>query len=436
LTPVAACALVGVVSLFLLTRPAAAQVDGDGTTPLHRAVYQDDLARVETLVRGGANVNTANDLGVTPLWLGAQNGSEAIVRALLAAGANPNTALLAGETPVMVAARAGKAAVVELLLAKGANVNARGSRKQTALMWAIAQKHPDVVKVLLAHGADLSLRSEKWTQVMAVPPHGYLPYNKEVPAGDETALLFAARVGDLDSARLLVHAGANVNDADAWGVSAVTLAAHSGFADLVDFLLEKGADPNAMKAGFAPLHEAIMRRDDHIVASLLARGANANLPLRDWTPARRSSEDWNFAPELVGATPFWLAARFTQPAVMTMLLERGADPKFVHHGDRMVEGRGEAFQHRRDTTTALMAATGMGGGRAWVTLPPKERQAAMLQAVKMCVELGIDVNAINDDGRTALDAAMTLKYEPVVAFLKEHGGKAGGKPAPSERVPN
>src|SRR5207302_4005272 len=143
-------------------------------------------------------------------------------KALLSAGANPNPALVSGETPVMVAARAGKTAVVELLLAKGGNVNPRGARKQTALMWAVSQKHPEVVKVLLAHGADISLRSEKWSQVYAVPPHGYMPYNREIPSGDETALLFAARDGDLESAKLLVAAGAHVNDADAWGVSAVT----------------------------------------------------------------------------------------------------------------------------------------------------------------------------------------------------------------------
>jgi ankyrin repeat protein len=432
----ASCVVAGLLALCLTTSVAASPVDGDGTTPLHRAAYQDDLSAVETLIRGGANVNAANDLGVTPLWLAAQNGGEAIVKALLSAGANPNAALLAGETPVMIAARAGKTPVVELLLAKGANVNARGARKQTALMWAVSQKHPDVVNVLLAHGADISLRSEKWSQVMAVPPHGYLPYNKEIPAGEETALLFAARVGDLASAQLLVKAGANVNDADAWGVSAVTLAAHSGFGELVDFLLEKGAEPNAMKAGFAPLHEAIMRRDEHIVAALLAHGADANAPLQAWTPTRRSSDDWNFAPELVGATPFWLAARFTEPAIMAMLLRHGADPKFVHHGERMVEGRGEAFQRRLDTTTALMAAAGMGGGKAWVPLPAGDRQAAALEAVKMAVDLGIDVNAVNNDGRTALDSATTLKYESVVEFLKQHGAMAGAKPAPSARVPN
>src|SRR5262245_530274 len=252
--------------------------EADGSTALHWASYRDDVESVDRLIRAGARVNAANDLGATPLWAAAQNGSEAMVRRLLAAGADPNIALLAGESPLMVASRAGKPAVVEQLAAKGANVNARGARHQTALMWAVSQRHPDVVHVLLAHGADVSLRSARWSQVMAVPPHGYMPYNREIPAGDETALLFAARVGDLESATLLVAAGANVNDVDAWGVSAVTLAAHAGFMPLVELLLDKGADPNAMRAGFAPLHEAIMRRDETTVAALLAHGANANAP--------------------------------------------------------------------------------------------------------------------------------------------------------------
>jgi ankyrin repeat protein len=408
----------------------------DGSTALHWASYRDDLESADLLIRAGARVNAANDLGATPLWVAAQNGSNAMVRRLLAAGADPNLALLSGETPLMVASRSGKSAVAEQLIAKGANVNARGARQQTALMWAAAQKHPEVVKVLLAHGADLSLRSARWSQVMAVPPHGYLPYNREIPAGDETALLFAARVGDLDSAKLLAAAGANVNDADAWGVSGLTLAAHSGFTPLVEFLLDKGADPNAMRAGFAPIHEAIMRRDEQMVAALLAHGADANAPLKTWTPTRRSSDDWNFAPELVGATPFWLAARFVQPGVMRRLLKYGADPKFVHHGDRMVEGRGESFRHRTDVTTALMAAAGMGGGRAWVLPPRSERERLTLEAVKLAIELGIDINAANTDERTALDGAADLKYESVVAYLVEHGAKGTGKPGPPIRVPN
>src|SRR5207248_8690006 len=174
----------------------------------------------------------------------------------------------------------GYPAVVEQLLGKGANPNVHGARGQTALMWAVAQKHPDVVKVLLEHHADIRLRTDVWSEVMAIPPHGYLGYNRQIPHGGDTALMFAARVGDLASAKLLVAAGANVNDADAWGVSATTLAAHSGFTELVEFLLDKGADPNAAPAGFTALHEAIMRRDEKIVTALLAHGADANAPLK------------------------------------------------------------------------------------------------------------------------------------------------------------
>jgi uncharacterized protein len=392
--------------------------EADGTTALHWAAHRDDLATVDVLIRAGARVNAANDLGATPLWAASLNGNPAIVRRLLQAGANPNTALLLGETPLMIASRSGRAEVVELLAAKGANVNARATRGQTALMWAVSQRHPDVVKVLLAHGADVQARSETWSQVMAVPPHGMLEYNRAIPHGGDTPLLFAARVGDLDSAKQLVAAGANVNDADAWGVSATTYAAHSGFRDLVEFFLECGADANASAAGFSALHAAVMRRDEAMAAALLSRGANANAPLRTWTPTRRSSKDYNFAPELVGATPYWMAARFSQPGMMRLLAKHGADPRIVHHADYHTE---EGARHRQEATNAVMAAAGMGGGTPWVVLPRSEREAQALEAVKVAIELGADVHAVNTDGKTALDAAKALKYESVVKYLSEQG---------------
>ena len=399
----------------------------DGTTALHWASYRDDVESAELLIKAGANVNAANDLGATPLWTASLNGSAAMVRRLLQAGANPNATLLLGETPLMVAARSGNADVVQQLVTRGANVNARATRGQTALMWAVAQKHPDVVKVLLANRADVHTRSESWNQMEAVSPHGVPEYNREIPYGKNTALMFAARVGDLESARLLVAAGANVNDEDAWGISVVTLATHSGFVDLVEFLLDKGADPNRSAAGFAPLHEAIMRRDEPLVRTLLAHGADPHAPLQAWTPTRRQSSDLHFEPELVGATPYWLAARFWEPNVMRLLVELGADPKSVHRSDRIVDGKeGRAYDHRYDATNALMAALGMGGGgNAWVQPDRSQREALTLATVKLAVDLGIDVNATNTDGRTALDAAKTLKYETVVAFLVSKGAKAG-----------
>jgi ankyrin repeat protein len=399
----------------------------DGTTALHWASYRDDGESAEVLIKAGANVNAANDLGATPLWTASLNGSAAMVRRLLQAGANPNAALLLGETPLMVASRSGNADVVEQLLAKGANVNARAARGQTALMWAVAQEHPSVVKVLLANRADVHARSESWRQMEAVSPHGALEYNREIPYGNNTPLMFAARVGDLASAKLLVAAGANVNDQDAWGISVVTLAAHSGFLDLVEFLLDEGADANKSEAGFTALHAAIMRRDEPLVRTLLAHGADPHARLQTWTPTRRQSSDLHFEPELVGATPFWLAARYSEPNVMRWLVELGADPLFVHRSDRIVDGKeGRAYDHKYEATTALMAAVGMGGGgNAWVPPDRAQREALMLDTVKLAVDLGIDVNAINTDGRTALDAARTLKFETVAAYLTSKGAKPG-----------
>jgi len=402
--------------------------EGDGTTALHWASYRDDLETADLLIRAGARVDAATDLGVTPLWNAAVNGSERMVRRLVQAGANPNAPLIAGETPVMAAARSGNTAIVEELIAKGGNPNAHGARGQTALMWAVAQQHADVVKALVAHGADVRARSDVWTEVMAVPPHGYLDYNRAIPHGGDTALMFAARGGALASAQLLVAAGANVNDTDAWGVSATALAAHAGHRDVVEFLLDRGADANAARAGFAGLHAAIMRRDARMVSLLLAHGANVNAPVENWTPTRRSSKDFHFSPELVGASPLWLAARFGGPEIMRLLLERGADPLFVHHGDHVVEGRGgTGFQHRKDATTTLMAAVGMGGGEAWIAPDRGEREALALAAVKLAADRGVDVNAANTDGRTALDAARALKYQSVVDYLVEKGARSGTK---------
>ncbi len=405
----------------LVSRGADVNIaEADGATALHWASYRDDLESADVLIRAGARVNAVNDLGATPLWAASQNGSAPMVRRLLEAGANPNLPLLAGETPVMVASRAGSAEVVELLLARGAQVNARAGRGQTALMWAAAQKHPAVIKVLLASGADVHARSHVWSQMMAVPPHGLPEYNRVIPHGGETALMFAARAGDLASTTLLVAAGASVNDADAWGVSATVLAAHAGHADVVQFLLEKGADANSAAAGFSALHEAIMRRDSRMVATLLAHGADPNLPLRTWTPERRSSADYNFAPALVGATPFWLAARFNQPNVMRLLVQHGADPLFVH---RSVYYGNDLNDRRTQATTALMAALGVGGGRAWIRPDRDELEALIVDSVKLALELGVDINAANTDGRTALDAARGLPV--VVNLLLERGAKPG-----------
>lgn len=396
--------------------------DGDRGTALHWASYRDDVETAELLLRAGAKVDAANDLGATALWAASQNGSRVMVKRLLGAGADPNLALASGETPLMVASRAGSVDVVTQLVAAGAKVNVAATRGQTALMWAVAQKHPEVVERLIAAGADVHARSAVWNLVMAVSPHGMLQYNKAIPHGADTALLFAARVGDLASAKLLVAAGANVNDRDAWGVSATAMAAHAGFTEIVELLLAKGADPNVTDPGFTALHAAILRRNDRMVKALLDHGANPNEPVGFWTPTRRSSRDWNFNPEFVGATPFWLAARATAPAIMRMLADKGANPTSVHHVEYHA---GDPPVPRSQTTTPLMAAVGMGGGFVWIQPERADRERLALESVRLALELGADINQANDDGRTALDAANQLRYTSVAEYLTGQGGRLG-----------
>ena len=401
----------------------AAQLDG--SSALLWASHRDDVESVQLLIDAGADASAANDLGATPLWAASENGGTAVVRLLLEAGADPNRELLSGETPVMVAARAGSADVVRHLAAAGADLDRQGSRGQTALMWAAAQRHPQVVAVLLEAGADLDIRSDVWTQVMAVPPHSKPEYNREIPHGSNTALLFAVRAGDLPSARILVAAGADVDDADAWGVSAAVLAAHGGHRELLEFLLDNGADPNGADAGFAALHDAVMRNDSRMVAALLAHGADPNQPLLTWTPTRRASRDHHYPPPFVGASPFWLAARFARIDLMRMLADHGADPHFVHEVDYIVDG---SQQWRTERTTALMAAFGMGGRRARPWVPYSGAGTAefrTLDAVMLAVELGVDVNAVDATGRTILDEAEALQYESVLDYLVAQGAEPG-----------
>ncbi len=392
----------------------------DGATALHWASYWDDVETAELLIGAGGDVNAANDLGATPLWIAALNGSADMVRSLLEAGGDPNAALLSGESPVMTASRTGNPQVVERLLAAGADPNARAVRDQTALMWAAAQRHSDVVGVLLEYGADVHARSETWSQVMAVPPHSHPDNQQSVPHGGNTALTFAARVGDLPSARMLVNAGADIDDADARGASVIVLAAHSGFRDLVEFVLDEGADPNAAGAGFSALHLAILRRDEDLGRQLLEHGADPNARITNWTPTRRASADWHVHPALIGATPFWLAARFTQPGFMRLLAEHGAEPLFVHAVHYVASSGSYGAAGTDEATTALMAAGGMASRRvrAFVRPDPDELEFLTLEAVHLAVELGVDVNATDLSGRTVAEART---YDSVMEFLAAEG---------------
>lgn len=383
---------------------------GDGATALHWAVYWDNREVVQLLIDAGAAIDAANDLRVTPLWLAANNGSADVVEALLAGGARANAVLPSGETPLMTASRAGNEDTVRALLARGADPHAtEQAHGQTALMWAAAQQHPEVVRALLAYGARVDERSLSYPQVVSsagnADPSGVF----EVRQGGYTPLLFAARQGDLASARLIVEAGADVNEPAASGTTPLVVAAHSGHGDLAAYLLDAGADPDAAGAGYTALHAAVLRGEHDLVRALLDHGADPDPVLTRGTPARRVSADWRLPHRMIGATPFWAAAWFREPRLVQLLAERGADPQASVGGE-----------------TAVMAAIRgrYSRGRFGVVRPPAEvERRYTIDAVTEAIEAGADVNVRSENGDTALHLAVAQRLDGVIARLAERGAE-------------
>ena len=372
---------------------------GDGATALHWAVHLADGNAVDLLLRAGAKADLADDTGVTPLYLACLNRQGATVERLR------------------------EAAGVRALLARGANVNTtEPAHDQTALMWAAAQAHPEAVDALLRNGADVRARSRSYIQTVTsevTQRAGREELNYDVPRGGSTALLFAARSGDVESARLLIAAGADVNDVLPDGASALIVAAHSGHSRVAALLLDRGADPNAADIGYTALHAAVLRSDLDLVKSLLAHKADPNAQITKGTPVRRNSQDFELPKTLIGATPYLLAAKFLEADIMRALAAGGADTR----------------RSMKDGATPLLAAAGMGivapaqdekrgtdrrglaildGGRA-------EPDSQVLDAVAAALTLGSDINAVNPAGDTAVHVAAAQGYSEVVKLLAERG---------------
>ncbi len=384
----------------------AAQVDG--MTALHWASYHDDHEMVELLLGGGADAGAANRYGVTPLSLACTNGSGEVVELLLKAGADPNGPLPGGETPLMTAARTGRVGPVKALLARGAAVDAgEGSRGQTALMWAAAEGHADVVRELIGAGADLRARL----------------------ASGFTPLLFAAREGRLGVVQALLEAGADANDTvpaasnrgrgyggrlPPAGASALLLAVMNAHFELAAHLLEAGANPNVDLTGYTILHAITAVRKPGVgdndpapegsgpmssldlVRKLVARGANVNARM-----TRRVNLNNTRLNEL-GATPFLLAALTSDAELMKTLAGLGADPLLPN----------------ADSSTPLMVAAGLA------TRSPGEdagTEPEVLEAVQVALELGADINAVDDNGETAVHGAAYKNLPEVVKFLASQG---------------
>jgi ankyrin repeat protein len=421
----------------------------DGATALHWAAHHSDAALVDLLINAGANVNAVEEGGVTPLTLAAINGDHATAERLIKAGANPN---LGRETAVLAAARTGSASVMRLLLAAGGNANAKEPvRGQTALMWAAAEKHPETVKLLIAGGADVGAKTQG-LQPPAAPPDGRASQPVEAGRGNPggrggaagrggmgrggpsngangyTALLFAARVGDIESVHALLEGGANVNDVGTDSLSPLMLAVHRGHPKLAMLLLDKGADAKYDGAGYTALHWAAGSWETEltvtsitpdregeewatvaglregrldVVKALLKHGADPNARITR-TPQRVGSSKNPGLAELEGATPFVVAAVAGEVDVMRELVSHGAD---VHLKTKL-------------DATALMAAAGMGRVIGEVGVP----EAPTLEAAKYVFELGgTDINAVDALGNSALHYAAFMRRDSIVQLLADKG---------------
>jgi ankyrin repeat protein len=396
----------------------------DGTTALHWAAHWGDLEMVDALLKAGADVKAQNRYGVTPLAEAVQNGGAVLIERLLKAGADPNTLTTPeGETVLMTASRVGNIDAVRVLLDHGANVNAKESYKgQTALMWAAAEGHPDVIKLLIAKGADVNAMSDSRDTTLPKLPAGS-PV-APVARGGLTALSFAARQGEIESVKALLDAGANINQVDVDGNNALQFAILNTHYDLAMYLIDRGADPNVVnKEGRGALYMAIDMRDADksprparqendkstsldVIKALIAHGANVNQQLKSTAEIHRFAQDHGDKTLGEGATPFMRAARSADFTVMRLLLDKGADPKIA----------------QKDGLTALLVAAGVGWSEK---IKGTEEEA--LETVKLCVDLGMDLNAVSDRGDTAMHGAAMRGANSIIRYLAEKGVKLDAK---------
>ena len=401
----------------------------DGATALLWAAHWDDGAAVELLLGAGADVNAADDHGVTPLARACENASTSMVERLLAAGANPNAAQVNGLTPLMTAARTGSLEVVEALLARGADVDAAtAATHETALMWAVAGRHRDVVRALVARGAD----------VHPQPRQAFSP------------LIAAARNGDVETARVLLAAGARVDDRGSDGAHPLAYAVIVGQSAFAHFLLEQGADANGAVDGVTALHAAAgpvatwlkawnrkhgaragrLALDERLplVNALLARGAdpNARMTASDVTEqgfVRNGAYD-TFATgtgDVAGATPLWVAAFATNPGPGRM---RNGWSTHSSTGDvlrRLLAAGAQPEIRSNDGTTPMMAAAGCGRWGHWTNTPRASRQPMAEEAIGLLIAAGVDVNAANEGDFTALHCAAFSGLNELVRLLVERG---------------
>ena len=400
--------------------------EADGTTPLHYATEADNIEMVRLLLASGARVSTSNRYGVTPLSLAALNGSATMIQVLLAAGADPNTVVSRGQTVLMTAARSGHAAAVRELLDHGAKVDAQEEiAGETALIWAAAENHADIVGLLLKAKADPNQRSKSMT--WPKDSFGLEGVPTFLPKGGWTPLMYAAREGAADAARMLAEAGADLNVVDAENTTALIRAITNSHYDTAAVLIEAGADPNVADAsGMAALYAATdmsslgevygrppRRVNDtytavDIITLLLQHGADPNARLKSPLLTRAHTPGDPALGE--GATPLMRAAKNGDYRAMEALLAHGADVTLKI----------------KNNSTVLMYASGLGRGTS-AFAEDVGTEDDLFRAARLALEYGSDATAANDQGATALHYAGTSGLNSVVHLLADYGAVLDAK---------
>jgi ankyrin repeat protein len=417
----------------------------DGTTALHWAVRSDQPEMARLLLHAGADARLTDRYGIAPLYLAAVNGSAEMMRLLLDAGADANSVAPNGEPALMTAARTGDPAALRVLLDRGARVDDRDAEfAQTALMLAVRENHPEAVTLLLERGSAVDARTRVGPTPEFKPPckgtgcgsegvginRGGLPDRgrRAEALGGMTPLLYAARDGRLEEARLLVAGGANIELAESNQIRPLLMAVLNNHLDIARLLLSRGANPNADDFwGRTPLWAAVEYRnldmnnrdqdsptDNGVdrapildfIQTLIASGADVNARTREVPPSRRwlySLGDVSWV-DFTGQTPFLRAALSADTATMKLLVARGANPNLP-----TLAG-----------TTPLMAAAGVNWAVAQTYTESKEAQ---LEAVKLCRQLGADVNAANSMGLTAILGAANRGSTDIIKYLAANGGR-------------
>jgi ankyrin repeat protein len=414
--------------------------DALGNAPLHLAARQGSLESLSLLLRNDADPNRTNRYGVTPLELAIQQHDLAKVQALLQAGADANTTRHSDETLLMLAAETGELPLVDALIGHGAQIDTRDPHfGQSALLFAARAGHADIALRLLDAGADVDASTVVGATPAFVAPNsvpgfgfgvgilrGGVPADRgrrEPIPGGMTSLLYAARHDHVEVARVLLQHGASIDLTEANGIWPLLMAISNDNPAMAQFLIENGAAVNGQDwYGRSPLWEAVNVRNLYIhnatfvngidrapylplIQTLLARGAEVNARTKETPPFRHhlleitGSLEWV---DFTGQTPFLTAALAGDVTVMKLLLEHGADPHI-----NTFEG-----------TNALMAAAGVN----WVVAQTwTESPGQLLEAVKLCHSLGMDVNQTNSMGLTALHGAANRGSDTIIEYLAANG---------------